>query len=205
MKINKVCSVCSRSKGVTFYKFANKTYCQDCHPAHKPCIKCGKYFYATSHNAKFCQDPCINLRDPLVFTKTCQWCDKQFQTTKTNQNFCSNDCHKIYVANKYIQTSKRTVNRFVILKRDSFRCIYCGKSSIEDASELHVDHIIPLSENGSDLAGNLVTSCSACNIEKGKTPLDFLVVSRVLKTVKQRNIAHNIDENTNLDLSYGRK
>jgi len=65
---------------------------------------------------------------------------------------------------------KRTVSsklRFQVLRRDGFKCVYCGITA--SASELHVDHVIPVVDGGSDEPANLVTSCIDCNLGKGKT------------------------------------
>lgn len=60
--------------------------------------------------------------------------------------------------------------RFEILKRDGFKCRYCGATAIE--SLLHVDHVHPKSEGGDDDPANLVTSCSSCNLGKSNIKLD---------------------------------
>lgn len=59
--------------------------------------------------------------------------------------------------------SKR--QRFQILKRDGFRCRYCGAGTAE--SNLQLDHIVPLSKGGPDHRCNLLTACSDCNYGKG--------------------------------------
>jgi predicted ATP-dependent protease len=51
--------------------------------------------------------------------------------------------------------------RFQVLKRDNFKCQYCGKTAKE--TRLEVDHIIPKSKGGSDELDNLITSCIECN------------------------------------------
>lgn len=57
--------------------------------------------------------------------------------------------------------------RFKVLKRDNFKCVYCGKSPATDSNvELHVDHIIPWSKGGKTVIENLQTSCSKCNLGK---------------------------------------
>ena len=48
--------------------------------------------------------------------------------------------------------------RFEVLKRDGFRCTYCGASD-----RLEVDHVIPRSAGGTDDDGNLTASCWECN------------------------------------------
>jgi hypothetical protein len=58
--------------------------------------------------------------------------------------------------------------RFRILRRDKFRCQYCGKSPKDDERVvLEVDHVRPLSKGGMWDDENLVTSCKNCNLGKG--------------------------------------
>ena len=56
--------------------------------------------------------------------------------------------------------------RWLILKRDNYRCVLCGKGS-EDNVKLEVDHIIPVSEWGRTEESNLRTLCRECNRGKG--------------------------------------
>jgi hypothetical protein len=60
--------------------------------------------------------------------------------------------------------------RFLVMKRDGFRCHYCGKSPATHADvELVLDHVLPWSKGGKTTPDNLVTSCVACNAGKGNT------------------------------------
>ena len=59
--------------------------------------------------------------------------------------------------------------RFEIFKRDRFTCQYCGRKAPH--VELQVDHIIPISQGGSNDFSNLVTSCTDCNLGKLDTNL----------------------------------
>lgn len=60
--------------------------------------------------------------------------------------------------------------RFLVMKRDGFRCRYCGKSPATDAGvELVLDHVKPWSKGGDTTPDNLVTSCVACNTGKSNT------------------------------------
>lgn len=54
--------------------------------------------------------------------------------------------------------------RFEVFRRDDFTCRYCGRSSPEVT--LHVDHVHPFSEGGSDDLDNLVSACRECNTSK---------------------------------------
>lgn len=57
--------------------------------------------------------------------------------------------------------------RFLVLKRDNFKCANCGASPAKDPSvELHIDHIKPWSKGGETVIDNLQTLCSKCNLGK---------------------------------------
>ncbi len=60
--------------------------------------------------------------------------------------------------------------RFEVLKRDGFRCTYCGATSL--STRLHVDHVEPASRGGSDDPANLVTACAPCNLGKSDVRLE---------------------------------
>lgn len=54
--------------------------------------------------------------------------------------------------------------RIRVMKRDRFRCTYCGVPGTD--AELETDHIIPVSKGGSHHISNLTTACRACNQKK---------------------------------------
>lgn len=56
--------------------------------------------------------------------------------------------------------------RFTVLARDGFRCLYCGRSA-DQGARLEVDHVLPVSEGGKTVLGNLRTACHDCNSGKG--------------------------------------
>ena len=60
--------------------------------------------------------------------------------------------------------------RFDIFRRDGFTCQYCGRQPPEVV--LHVDHITPVVEGGTNDEMNLVASCRDCNLGKGRKLLD---------------------------------
>jgi hypothetical protein len=72
--------------------------------------------------------------------------------------------HDCYIARMTRGTLSKTV-RFSVFKRDSFACRYCGATAPN--VQLHVDHVVPVSEGGQDDIDNLVTACAACNFGKG--------------------------------------
>lgn len=59
--------------------------------------------------------------------------------------------------------------RFQVLRRDDFRCTYCGRKPPEVI--LHIDHEAAFSSGGPTKIENLRTSCRECNLGKGATPL----------------------------------
>ena len=55
--------------------------------------------------------------------------------------------------------------RYDVLKRDNFRCKYCGAKA-SDNIKLHIDHIIPVSKGGKTCLKNLQVLCERCNMGK---------------------------------------
>ena len=51
--------------------------------------------------------------------------------------------------------------RYDVLRRDKFQCVLCGASGSE--AKLEVDHLIPVSQGGTDDIGNLRCLCFRCN------------------------------------------
>ena len=66
--------------------------------------------------------------------------------------------------------TQRDINlrmRFLVMKRDNFKCRLCGASPATNPSvELHIDHIHPWSKGGETTIDNLQTLCSKCNLGK---------------------------------------
>jgi hypothetical protein len=60
--------------------------------------------------------------------------------------------------------------RFAVLRRDGFRCAYCGRGDTEGV-QLHIDHLVPVSRGGATTFDNLVTACQDCNLGKSASDL----------------------------------
>lgn len=54
--------------------------------------------------------------------------------------------------------------RWEVLERDNHRCVYCGSTPNE--ARIVVDHVVPVSDGGSDEMDNLVAACVPCNAGK---------------------------------------
>lgn len=73
--------------------------------------------------------------------------------------------------------SKRT--RFEVLRRDEFRCQYCGLKAEETGEGLTIDHVVPVTLGGPDTPDNLVAACIDCNVGKSSIQPDSPLVKSV--------------------------
>jgi 5-methylcytosine-specific restriction endonuclease McrA len=70
---------------------------------------------------------------------------------------------------------KIILSRKNILRRDSHRCQFCGRSDLT----LTIDHVTPISRGGEDTWENLVCACVRCNNKKGdRTPEESMMPLR---------------------------
>lgn len=69
------------------------------------------------------------------------------------------DATKVVSVRRLIPLNKR----FMVMKRDRYKCRICNRSGVE----LEVDHIVPVSQGGSNRMDNLQTACQDCNRGKG--------------------------------------
>lgn len=58
--------------------------------------------------------------------------------------------------------------RFTVLRRDGFRCQYCGGTP-QDGYELQIDHKVPWNRGGKTVLENLITACFLCNSGKSNS------------------------------------
>ncbi len=83
-----------------------------------------------------------------------------------------------------------------VLRRDSFKCVYCGRSDLP----LTIDHVLPKARGGGDSWENLVCACTVCNNKKGdRTPeeADMNMINRPFKPshiMFIKNVVGKIDE-----------
>jgi 5-methylcytosine-specific restriction endonuclease McrA len=81
---------------------------------------------------------------------------------------------------RYVGAPQRGVrwSRLGVMRRDGYRCIYCGIRSGErrgnqllSKATFTIDHLIPRSQGGQNTWSNTACACPACNQRKGdRTP-----------------------------------
>lgn len=64
------------------------------------------------------------------------------------------------MSNKRYNTSYYQRIRKQVLERDYYTCHYCGQEANT------IDHLVPISKNGTDEAFNCVAACTKCNSSK---------------------------------------
>jgi HNH endonuclease len=151
------------------------------------CVVCSVEFPSISGKARYCSSACAYIakrrregkrNDPKEFI--CTTCGKKFERSYHcyNAKYCSAPCRPVY-ERKTFQT------KFDVLKRDDFRCGYCGKQAL-DGAELHLDHIVPRNAGGTDTFGNIITACGPCNLSKSFRRLAPEVEELYLATARKR-------------------
>ena len=96
--------------------------------------------------------------------------DRQIRSPSFEMKLPSVIALKSYI----VPQSKPSFTRFNVFLRDRFSCQYCGSGE-----ELTFDHLLPRSKGGETHWDNVVTACSACNVNKGGKCLPFLCKSSV--------------------------
>ncbi len=63
--------------------------------------------------------------------------------------------------------------RFLVMRRDNFRCILCGATQNPDQNiRLDIDHVVPWTVGGETVISNLQTLCNRCNIGKSNLSMN---------------------------------
>ena len=148
------------------------------YPLHKSDVTCGG-----------CVSGCKSKKSNVVFLplyQKCAFCGKEFIPDNYSTKYCSDKCRK----DKFELTRvvpDYEVSKEEIFRRDDYKCIYCGKSSIEDGVKLHLEHIYPVSKGGREDLFNLATSCERCNTVKSARMLSEDVILRIWERNKKLN------------------
>jgi hypothetical protein len=114
----------------------------------------------------------------------CKYCEKEFEKHNHNQIYCCLECRETDYLEKREEKNKA---EYVVFRRDHFRCVYCGKSPIEDGVKLVIEHVYPRCGGGDGSLYNVVTACMDCNSAKLANLLPHDVYMRIIR----RNIRLN--------------
>lgn len=79
-------------------------------------------------------------------------------------------CSVKYTNLKRGASTAEIVDRQAIIERDKATCYICGIGSLTD-SEIHLDHVIPLSKGGPHIPDNIRVTCISCNCKKSDRSL----------------------------------
>lgn len=67
------------------------------------------------------------------------------------------------MARKYLSQRER----FDVLTRCNYACFYCGTPAAMGLVQLQIEHVVPVSQGGTNEQWNLVAACADCNAGKG--------------------------------------
>lgn len=81
-----------------------------------------------------------------------------------------------YKARKRGAPRYERIRRIDVFEADGFRCYLCKK--VFEASDLQVDHIVPVSRGGTHTRDNVATACGHCNASKGAKLLEEMGIAR---------------------------
>ena len=79
---------------------------------------------------------------------------------------------------------KVVLTRKNILRRDAYKCAYCGRSDLP----LTIDHVVPKAKGGRDSWENLVCACTNCNNMKGSRTPEEANLRLIYKPFKPNHI-----------------
>lgn len=114
-------------------------------------------------------------RQGNTITKMCSGCALPFRTHHSQVVYCSQDCRLFYTKRRRKETRKALVPKRltkILLYKSNGNCAICHEpidTSVEwpNRRSFSIDHIIPISKNGSDEINNLQATHLRCNMQKG--------------------------------------
>jgi 5-methylcytosine-specific restriction endonuclease McrA len=89
----------------------------------------------------------------------CKWCGTHL--TDRRRRYCCKEHERAWVEQVLLREAW-WYQRKQALKRDKYACRHCGLMAKKG---LHVHHIVPRSQGGSNYVDNLLTLCKECHIE----------------------------------------
>jgi len=126
---------------------------------------------SVSHVIRKVQGKRAVILDPVTFERYTieQWVARGASSDTCIHAERSFDAPEVVVCTFYDDTHPVVINcnKANVLKRDGYRCSYCGKKT-----NLTVDHVVPQCEGGRLVWNNLVASCQSCNNMKDRMSVE---------------------------------
>ena len=83
-------------------------------------------------------------------------------------------CHNLRRVRELHADGSHTLSEWMaVLKQFKFHCVCCGLHAAEIDGVLTKDHIIPISQGGSNWISNIQPLCRSCNSRKGARIIDY--------------------------------
>jgi 5-methylcytosine-specific restriction endonuclease McrA len=134
----------------------------------------------------------LGRKPTIVQRKLCVYCEEHRVHINADRKNEIDVCGRCYnFVKKYKKPPKnhkplgrrykfKTYIRPKVLERDNYTCKMCGNKE-----ELHVHHIIPIKEGGSDDLTNLITLCVNCHSKQHPTVSFFKKKEKVNKMINK--------------------
>lgn len=146
------------------------------------CSTCWQTFATNKKQVKCCSDVCLKnsqaTRNRHIYFKNCQTCGK-FCTMRSWKSTRCSSCQTLFVwesEKKYEQNRNHSkVGKVIpyVGERDGWKCSICFgkvKSKVYSSGDKWsptIDHVIPVSQGGTDDLSNLKLAHMICNAKKG--------------------------------------
>ncbi len=131
-----------------------------------------------------CPKPrCVHAKS---FLSSCVWCPVLFSVPFAVACPVCNHYTQLDREDLHVTRTRRTglgkKARFEVLKRDGFKCTYCGARPPDVV--LVVDHVIPVAKGGDNSTENLTSACKPCNQGKAARELSSIPMSLAAKAAE---------------------
>jgi len=140
--------------------------------AQRTCVFCLNTYEPIRYWQKTCSYKCSytsrnKIKPRPINSGTCLRCSKSLTNKRANAIYCSKTCKSMDHNFKHRSKTRvlSTARRAEIWERDGQKCYLCQRPIT--LKQLEIDHLIPVSKNGSNSPTNLAASCSTCNKSRG--------------------------------------
>lgn len=135
----------------------------------KACIWC-RYCKEWHHHGPYNGHRIAHCSHPHFDMETGEWFESPYTATGYNLRIHGELTREIRLRHERRRAALSPRLRFLILKRDNYRCQICGRNA-QDGIKLEIDHKLAWAKGGTDEESNLWTLCEECN--RGKRDSDL--------------------------------